>query len=230
MLFALRQPAILLGLVLGFAAASMAVGAVQELLVGSTRGARLVKDTRQWLDPYALVAALLAGIGWTVRPEIRRTFRRDPRRSVWLVAVVALVVPGILAAAGIAGYLAAGGSRELLSILGQLGTGSDSLSVLHGSQPIAASFAQRVSLGFGMECLAMSLLSVVPIPPLATGVAVWTQFPRTAGSRRLAYRLLEEQWGVAVILLLVLVPLVSEQPAILALVGTVADDILRALA
>jgi hypothetical protein len=135
----------------------------------------------------------------------------------------------VLAAAGFAAYLAAGGSRSALAFLGSVGFSSGSVTVLHGSQGIAETIAQRATLGFAMECLAMSLLSLVPIPPLATGVAVWSQFPRTPGSRRLAYHLLEEQWGIAVILVFTLIPLVGQEPALLALIGTVSDDILRAL-
>jgi hypothetical protein len=229
-LFALRQPATLLGLVLGFAAASVALTAVQSALTRSPRGRRQYFQPVGWIDPYGAVAALLAGVGWVPRPEIRRGFGTSTRRTAWLVAVAAVVVPAALAAAGLAGYLAAGGSRPLLALLGSFGVTEGSVTVLHGSQPIADSVAQRVCLGFGMECLAMGLLSVVPVPPLATGVAVWSQFPRTPGSRRLAYRLLEEQWGIAVILVFVLIPLVGQEPALLALVGTLCDDILRALA
>lgn len=229
MLFALRQPATLLGLLLGFAAAAFALAVTQGLVAGTTRSLRQAAQTRNWIDPYGAVAALLAGVGWAARPEIQRRFGRDPRRTAWLLAVIAVVVPAVLAAAGFAGYLAAGGNRSLLSILGSFGVTSGSVTVLHGSQPIAHSFAERVTLGFAMECLAMSLLSIVPIPPLATGVAVWSQFPRTPGSRRIAYHLLEEQWGIAVILVFTLIPLVGEEPALLALIGTICDDILRAL-
>ncbi len=229
MLFALRQPAVLVGLVLGFAATSIAVTLVQGLLSGPKRGLRQRTQPRFWLDPYGAVAALLAGVGWAPRPEIRRGFGSSTRRTAWLMAVVALVVPAALAAAGLAAYLGAGGTRFALSVLGSLSVDSGSVTVLHGSQHIASAFGQKVALGFAMECLAMGLLSVVPIPPLATGVAVWSQFPRTPGSRRLAYHLLEEQWGIAVILVFTLIPLVGQEPALLALIGTVADDILRAI-
>jgi len=229
MLFALRQPAVLLGLVLGFAASAFLLSLAQGLVAGTTRSRQQATQPRNWLDPYGAVAALLSGVGWGARPQIQRRFGRDPRRTAWMIAGIAVVVPGVLAAAGFAGYLAAGGSRAALSFLGSVGFTSGSVTVLHGSQGIAESFTQRMALGFAMECLAMSLLSVVPIPPLATGVAVWSQFPRTPGSRRLAYRLLEEQWGIAVILVLTLIPLVGQQPALLALIGTISDDILRAL-
>jgi hypothetical protein len=228
-LFALRQPATLLGLVLGFGVSSIALAFIQGLLTRSPRGVRQPFRPAIWLDPYGAVAALLAGVGWAPRPQIRRGFGSSPRRTAWLLAVVALVVPALLAAVGLAGYLAAGGNRSLLAVLGSLGVTSGSVTVLHGSQPIAAAVAQRICLGFGLECLAMGLLSVVPVPPLATGVAAWSQFPRTPGSRRLAYHLLEENWGVAVVLLFTLIPLVGQEPALLALVGTISDDILRAL-
>lgn len=221
MLFALRQPATLLGLVLGFVASMIAVAGVQGYLAGNKRGLRELFAVRTWLDPYAGVAALLGGAGWAPRPEIRRGFGRDPRRTVWALAVIAIVVPAALAAGGLAGYLAVGGTHAGLLLLG-------SPSVLYGTQFITHSVTQRILLGFGVECLLTAVLSVVPIPPLATGVAVWTQFPRTAGARRSAYHLLEEQYGIGIVLVLML-PLINSQALLVAILGPVLDDILHAI-
>lgn len=184
------------------------------------RGAAPWWHLHGWLDPYAAVGAALAGTGWAPRPEVRRGFGSSERRRLWIVAGVSVLVPGALAAVGLAGYCAAA-SRGLLPFF-------STTDVLHGSQFIAGSTLQRIALGFGAENLAMALLSLVPIPPLATGVAAWSTFPRTSGSRRLAYHLLEEQWGIAVVLVLLILPLAGEQPALLALVGTVADAIVHA--
>ena len=221
MLFALRQPATLLGLALGYVAGLVALTAVVRRFERAARGPGAWWQPQTWLDPYAAVGALLAGTGWAPRPSVRRGFGSSENRRLWIVAGLSVLVPGVLAAAGIAGYLASEG-RGLLPFFG-------TTSVLHGSQVVAGSTVQRIALGFGTENLAMALLSVVPIPPLATGVAVWSTLPRNAGSRRFAYHLLEEQWGIVVLLVLLIVPLAGEQPALLQLVASVADRIVHAL-
>jgi hypothetical protein len=215
MLFALRQPATLLGLVLGFAVGCFLRASAQQLYIGGRRSVQSITAWRSWLDPFGLVAALLGGVGWSPRPVLRH----GKSRQVWAMVVIALVVHAVLAAIGLAAYLGAGGLRVALPF-------ANTIAVLHGSQGITASFAQRVALGFGIENLACGLLLLVPIPPLELGVALWSTLPRSAGTRRMAYRVLEEQWGIGVLLVLLLFPLAGEQPALLQLVGGIGDRIL----
>jgi hypothetical protein len=106
---------------------------------------------------------------------------------------------------------------------------TSTFDVIHGHQLIVASFVQRFALGFAVESLACALLALVPIPPLPLGVWLWSVLPRSDGPRRLAYRLLEEQWGILVILVLLVIPLAGQQPALVALIGAVADPIIHAL-
>lgn len=218
MLFALRQPATLLGLVLGLAVGCYLRVVVQQLYVGGRRSVPSVTAARSWLDPFGMVAALLAGIGWSPRPVLGH----GKPRQAWVVVVITVVVHGVLAAAGLAAYLAAGGLRVTLPF-------ASTVAVLHGSQIVTTSFSQRVALGFGIENLACGLLALVPIPPMDLGVALWSALPRSAGSRRMAYRVLEEQWGIAILLVLLLLPLAGEQPVLLQLVGSIGDRILNAI-
>jgi hypothetical protein len=218
MLFALRQPATLLGLVLGFVVGCLLRAALQQAVIGGLRSARRFRDTQFWLDPYGVVGALIGGVGWSPRPNVSR-FKP---RQVWLMVVVAVVVHGALAAAGLAGYLAAGGTRLFFPFVA-------TIDFIHGNQPFISDFAQRVTLGFGIENLACGLLALVPIPPLELGVALWSTLPKSASARRMAYHVLEEQWGVAIILVLMLLPLAGQQPALLALVGSLADRVIHAL-
>jgi hypothetical protein len=224
MLFALRQPTTLLGLLLGFAVGCYLRATAQRLVNGGLRSAskgalRGANAPRSWLDPYGVVAALLTGVGWSPRPVLAH---RGAKRNVWLVTAIAVVVHGVLAAVGIAAYDALGGHEFFLPLTGIV-------SVLHGTQGAAASAGQRVALGFGMENLACGLLALWPLPPLELGVALWSTFPRTPGARRLAYHLLDEQWAIAVVLALLLIPLAGEQPLLLQLIDTLGTDILRAI-
>jgi hypothetical protein len=219
MLFALRQPATLLGLVLGFAVGCILRTSLQQAFVGGLRSARRIPGQPQsWLDPFGVVGALIGGVGWSPRP----TLSRFKPRQVWIMVGVAVAVHAALAAVGLAGYVAAGGTRLLFSF-------SDTISVLHGTQPFATSFAQKVALGFGIENLGCGLLALVPVPPLELGVALWSTLPKSPSARRAAYRVLEEQWGVAILLILLIVPLAGEQPALLQLVGAISDRIVDAL-
>ena len=94
MLFALRQPTTLLGLLLGFAAGCYLRATLQRLVNGGSRaltrgGLRAASSPRLWLDPYGCVAALLCGVGWSPRPALPH---RTAKRSVWLLTAVAVVV------------------------------------------------------------------------------------------------------------------------------------------
>ncbi|HVW80181.1 MAG TPA: hypothetical protein VHB69_04490 [Mycobacteriales bacterium] len=224
MLFALRQPETLLGLLLGYAVSLIALSGVTRLLDRNLRHPAPFWDPKSWLDPYAAVAALLGGVGWAPKAEARRGFGRSRNRQLCLLAALSCVVPAALGAGAIAGYRALAG-RGALPLM-------DSMSVLHGgdfTKLIAPTFAEKLLLGFGVESAAIGLLSLVPIPPLPTGVAVWTILPRTAGARQMAYRLLEEYWGVIILLVLFIVPLAGEQPLLLALVTSVIDGIVHSI-
>jgi hypothetical protein len=160
---------------------------------------------------------VLAGVGWSPRP----TVSRFTPRQVWTMVVAAVAAHAALAAAGLATYVAVGGSRAAFPLI-------SAVQVLHGSQ-FPPDAAQKIALGFGIENLGCGLLALVPIPPLELGVALWSTLPKAAGARRMAYHLLEEQWGIAVVLVLLLLPLAGQQPALLQLVGDISDHLLSAL-
>jgi len=226
-IFALRHPSVLIGLVLGFFLGVALKTAVQRVVVrqgGTPRRLRSVggrppglQPSGGWaayLDPYGTVAAILAGVGWGPRPELRR------RNGDVLALLVALGVHGALAAAGFIAAVGAGVPRAALGLI-------DPTWILQGSN-VPDDLTQSVTLGFAMVNLACGLLALLPIPPLELGVVLWSRIPRSPGARRVAYRLLEEQWGVAAVLLLVLLPLAGQQPLILALINIIGRDILGA--
>lgn len=226
MIFALRQPAILLGLVAGFLIGAVLKATAQRAVVGTGRGRlRAVGGRRRpeggwaaFLDPYGTVAAVLAGVGWSRRPDLP-----FGRRDAALRALIAgLAVHGALAAVAFTILLLIHGAP--VSALAGL---PDPTYVLHGSGPFG-SVADQVLVAVAMVNLGCGLLTLVPIPPLELGVLLWSRLPRSAGARRMAYRLLEEQWGIAVVLLFLLLPLAGQQPVLLALLDTVGSAILRA--
>ena len=233
MLFALRHPAILLGLVLGFRLGATLRAVLQQRAVSARRlrsaGVRRRRPAgprggaaswTSYLDPYGAVAAVVAGVGWGARVRPRAT--RGARAYVPLL--VALAVHGVLAVAGFAAYRALSG--PLVTGPHLLGHGVLASDVLHGAIG-GGSAAAQVAVGFAVENLACGLLALAPIPPLELGVVLWSQLPRSPGARRLAYRLLEEAWGVLIVLVGLLLPLAGQRPALIALIDIVADPLLR---
>lgn len=222
MIFAIRQPAVLAGLLLGFllgvalrAATQRRLGEKKRLRVAGRRSAR--RPWSAYLDPFGTVAAVLSGVGWGPRPVLRTR----GRGSDWSMTLAALGVHAVLAAAGLAAFLAVGGTRLDLHAI-SVG------SVLHGDVS-GGTVGEKVTLGFGIENLACAVLALVPIPPLEAGFVVWSRVPRSPGARRFAYHLLEEQWGVAVLLVLLLIPLAGELPALLALINAIGNAVLGAV-
>jgi hypothetical protein len=225
-IFALRHPAVLLGLLVGFLVGIVLKAMVQRGLAGgfSLRrrgrlrpvraggGSGFPRPSAGWasyLDPYGAVAAALAGVGWGARVQ----GRRSGRGSDVALLLAALVVHGALAVAGAAAFDAAGGDFRVFGL-----AEFDATTILHGSLA-PSSTAQAVTAGFTLINVACGLLALLPIPPLELGVILWSRLPRSPGARRFSYHLLEEQWGVAVVLLFLLLPLAGQQPLLLVLIN-----------
>jgi hypothetical protein len=228
-IFALRHPAVLLGLLVGFlVGVSLRAAAQRALASGARSGRRRLRPVgigrrrgfprpaggwASYLDPYGAVAAALSGVGWGTRVPARR----GGRGSDVTMLLAALVVHGALAAAGLAAYVAAGGAVADFGLF-------DLSSVLHASF-VFPTTGESVAAGFAAVNIGCGLLALTPIPPLELGVVLWSRLPRSPGARRLAYRVLEEQWGVAVVLLFLLLPLAGQQPLLLTLINDATQAI-----
>jgi hypothetical protein len=231
-IFALRHPAVLLGLLVGFVIGVSVRAALQRRVatgaglsgrrrrnglhsVGATRRGSFGHPAAGWaayLDPYGSVAAVLSGVGWGARVEARRRKYDD-----LLMLVIALGVHAVFTAVGLAAFVAVDGDLAFLPAL-QVQVSE----VLRGTFDIGT--ARDITLGFAMVNLACGVLALVPIPPMELGVLLWSRLPKSPGSRRLAYRLLEEPWGVAVLLLLLL-PLFGGHAPLLAAVDAAGDGV-----
>jgi len=223
-LYALRHPLALVALLAGFLVGVVAHGVAQavvarrmgERFLGPAGRARL--DPRRHLDPFGAIAATLAGPGWGATMEFDRLRRCTPRR--YAVAVLAGPLANlVLAAAGVAGYLLAGGPRYVLG-------GPVVAAGVHGSvQPGPA--GQTLLLLFGIENLAMALLGLVPLPPLDGGRVLFALGPRSAGWQRAEYVLGEQNWGIVAVLVLLVLPLGGGLPPLLFLIDQVGSLLLH---
>lgn len=222
MLYALRHPVALLALLLGFLVGVVAHGVAQSFVAGRLgepflRGGRHRLDPRWHLDPFGAIAAALAGPGWGVTPDLDRLRFRSPRK--YAAAVLAGPAANLLLGAlGVAGYLLLGGSGFLLdgSVVGNGVRGS----------VLGENALQTAVLLFGLENLAMGLLSLVPLPPLDGGRVLFALGPRSAGWQRAQYLLQEQNWGIIAVLVLLLLPLAGALPPLLFLVDQIGSVLL----
>lgn len=227
MLYALRHPLALIALLVGFLVGVVAHGTAQSLVAGRLGepflggGGRSRLDPRRHLDPFGAIAAALAGPGWGTSPELDRLRMRTPGR--YAAAVLAGPLANLLlAAAGIGGYLLAGGAGFLLD-------GPVVAAGVRGSL-LAGSPVQTAALLFGLENLAMGLLSLVPLPPLDGGRVLFALGPRSAGWQRAEYVLREQNWGILAVLALLVIPLAGALPPLLFVVDQVGSLLLHLVA
>jgi hypothetical protein len=219
MLRALGSPPAFLGLVVGFLAAVAAQAYAQAAaarVLGDRAAIRRLGGFRRLLDPFGAVAGVLAGPGWGVTPEI-------PLRSRGRLAVALLAGPAAVAvvgAAGIAGFLALGGSRAELAGVGPT-------SVL-GDVNLPAGEAFLVALG--LQALGMAVLALVPLPPLPGWRLLELASTGSPGWQRARLYLVEKNLGVLALLILLILPLGAPYGPLVVILDTVVSSALSGLA
>jgi Zn-dependent protease len=158
-------------------------------------------DPRRHLDPFGAVAAALGGVGWARQPD---TASRWPRRQARLV-VRTLAAPLVCIGVGFGLFVAdaAHGDAFTLSDLPHIA------DIVRGSLVGAPAL-----LLAGTEVMGMGLLMLVPVPPMPGGRLLFALAPRTRGWQRAEYELVEHNWGLAALLLLLL-PLFADPPVLI---------------
>jgi Zn-dependent protease len=217
-LLALGNPLAFVLLVLSFLVAVTVHGWV-ESLVADRAGSRaprlegrLRPDPRRHVDPFGAVAAAIAGFGWA-RP-IEAAGRRRRRGALLVSCLSGPITNLLLAVVALVGF----------RILSGQGIASVSATQLqHGVT--GGTVAERATFLFGLMNAYVAFLSLVPLPPLDGGRLLFGLAPRTAGWQKAEYHLVEQNIGIAVLLLLLLLPLGGPQ----ALLPTVLDSIVSPL-
>lgn len=218
MLYALGTPAAFAELVASFLVAATLHGWVQSRAAAragertALAGGRGQPDPRRQLDPFGTVAAVVAGIGWARQTELDR--RRPGLVAVLLSGTVANLLVAVAALVG-------------ARALGRPAVGS--LLDLQRGTADAASAGGALYL-LGLSNLAVGLLSLVPLPPLPGGRLLLARAPRTPAWQKAEYRLVEQNLGTVVLLVLLLVPLGGPQPLLPTLLDLVVQPLLRPLA
>lgn len=218
MLYALGDPVSFLLLAASFLVAVTLHGWVQALIAVRTgdnrprQEGRLRPDPRRHVDPFGAVAGLIAGFGWA-----RPVEAPDRRRRGALL--------GVLLSGPLLNLALAAASLVVFRLLYGGGVWSVSASLLqHGVR--GETLAVRAALLFGLMNLYVGLLSLVPLPPLDGGRLLFALAPRSIGWQKAAYQLVDNNVGIVVLLLLLLLPLGGPQ----ALLPVVLDDVASPLA
>jgi Zn-dependent protease len=99
---------------------------------------------------------------------------------------------------------------------------------LHGDVVALGSAGARCLLLVGVAALAVAILAVVPVPPLDGGRLLLALAPTTPGWQR-ARHYADQNWGIGILLVLLIIPFGARAPALLALIDAVGQPILHAL-
>lgn len=218
MLYALGDPVSFLILVASFLIAVTLHGWVSAVAADRSgdrrprREGRLRLDPRRHLDPFGAIAAAIAGVGWARPLEPAGT---RPRKGALIASCLAgaLVNLALGAVALVAFHQVAGAAL----------IGATSTVLQHGIT--GGSIGERALLLLGLMNAYVGLLSLVPLPPLDGGRLLFGLAPRTPGWQKAEYYLVEQNFGLGAVLLLLLLPLGGQQ----ALLPTLLDDILSPL-
>jgi Zn-dependent protease len=242
-LYALGHPGSFVVLVLSFVFGIMLHGWVQGL-VAVRMGDHSVRHQRRnefnprvHLDPFGAVGALIGGLGWSHPIELAG--RRDRRRTV----VVALVGPAVNVLLGV-GLLVLWRATLSSGLSGLAATswahaGSSDVAGLSVG-PLTAGSALQHGVGFsgdalgfavllaGLSQLYLGVLSLLPVPPLDGGRLLFALAPVTMGWQRARHYLVEQNLGVAIVLVMLVLPL-GGRLLLLYLLDQLLAPLLRAL-
>jgi hypothetical protein len=219
-LFFLNKPAILLGIVVALLVGVFVHDAAQVLAARLARdptpmrGGALTRSVQHRLSPFSAVAMLIAGSGWVEPIRMNDVWRR--RRF----HVTAAILAGPLA------YV-------ILTLLALLAYKASihSLVINDGSRVVEiyddGSFAAVLAGSMAVTFASMFILSLIPVPPTDGGRILFLLGPQTQGWKNAQYNLIEKNYGVFILLLVILLPvLFTGFPSV---VGQLAPPLLRGL-
>lgn len=216
MLYALGDPVSFVLLVVLFVTWATLAGWLTALAVARTglrEAGRGRPDPRRQVDPFGTVGAAVAGFGWARPVEVPEHRRGNRMAFALLTGPLVVLALGLAILAGFgSAYGAVPGEAQLL----QQGAGAVPLD-------------QEAWALAGLMGTYVGALSLVPLPPLPGGLALFAIAPRSSGWQKARYQLVERNLGVAALLVLLLLPLGGPQALLPTLLDTVLDPLVRAV-
>ena len=235
MLYALQHPLALLALVVGFLLALLLRGLVQAWVATAvgvqdfelTQRRRV--DIRRHIDPFGAAIAALSGTGFGRSVPVegllgRFAYGRARGAVAGRAALVLLSGPIACVLVGVGALLAARAvESDGLSL-----RGLPPSDTLHGDHVNLFATAPEVLICVGIALLAFGILAFIPIPPLDGGRLLLALAPTTAGWQRVRHYA-DQNWGVAILLVLLLLPLAGRDPLLLVLIDAIGQPIVDAV-
>ena len=215
MLYALGAPLSFLVLLVAFVVSATLAGWVSAAAAARTglrEPGRSAPDPRRQLDPFGCVAAAIAGFGWARPVEVPSHVRGARVALAVLSGPLVVLALGLGALAGFGAVHGGGGASALLL---QNGTGLPA--------------GQEAWLLSGLMATYVGALSLVPLPPLPGGAALFALAPRTPGWQKAHFQLVERNIGIGVLLVLLLLPLGGASALLPTVLDKVLDPLVRAV-
>ncbi|MDX6215179.1 MAG: hypothetical protein QOG99_763 [Frankiales bacterium] len=247
MLYALGHPASFVVLVASYVLGVTLHGWVQALVSARLGDGRLRHDhrlqfnPRHHIDPFGALGALIGGLGWAVPVDLPG--RRDRRRT-WLVGLagplanIGLGVGLLLlfrfvitsgAALATAATWAHLGDTSLAGLAGSiLPVPATAGGALQHGVTFAGDAAGIALLLAGVSQLYLGVFSLLPIPPLSGGRLLLALAPHSLGWQRARHYLVEQNIGIAVLIVLLVLPL-GGRLLVLYLLDSLLAPLLRVL-
>lgn len=223
MLLALRNPLSFVVLLVAFLVAVTLHGWAQALLARRQGDRTVVQegrtspDPRRHVDPFGAVGVALGGLGWgrQLHDEVRQT-----RGQVVALALVGTAAPVLLGAALLVIHRVAYGPAAVSDV---------PYLLQHGVPGTDAPDEVALVLG-GLSLLYLGFLNLVPLPPLDGGRVLFAYAPTSLGWQKARYQLVENNVGLVVLLVLLLLPIGGSTPLLPQLLDIAVGPLANALA
>ncbi|MCU1621650.1 MAG: hypothetical protein JWL79_495 [Frankiales bacterium] len=244
MLYALGHPASFVVLVASYVFGVTLHGWVQALVSARLGDAqvrhnhRLRFNPRHHVDPFGALGALIGGLGWAVPVDLPG--RRDRRRS-WLVGLagpLANIVLGVGLLLLFRFVVTSGTALAIAATWAHLGDTSFAGSTVPVSVTAGGALQHGIALSgdaagialllAGLSQLYLGVFSLLPIPPLSGGRLLLALAPHSLGWQRARHYLVEQNIGIAVLIVLLVLPL-GGRLLVLYLLDSLLAPLLRVL-
>jgi Zn-dependent protease len=198
-IFLLRYWVALCGVAVGLLTGCLAHNLAQAYAARFARdpAARLAggtsADPRRHFEPFGVIAMVVSALGWP-----RPIALTEPRRRAGRWRFISVIMAGPLATL-VLGVLFLGLFRLTGGELASYPIRFTHVFAL--TQAMPGRYVLEVA---GVTCLRLTILELIPLPPLDGARVLWVLAPQSAGWHKARYHLEEQNWGLGILLVLTL--------------------------
>lgn len=199
MIFLLRHWVALLGVGIGLLAGCLVHNLAQAYAARAARdpAARLAQSTspnpKRHFEPFGVIAMAISAIGWPRPVELSEPRRRAGRGRYFATIAAGPLATLVLGLLFLVLFRLVGGER---AVYGPTGA---HVEALRFALPV-----RYVLMVAGVTCLRLTVLELIPLPPLDGARFLWALAPQTAGWQKARYNLEEQNWGLGILIVLTL--------------------------